>query len=80
MTVEDLSGAGAEEILLRATRIHLAQLQAHAAALRDAGHRRRLTYSRKMFVQLTKACRDVCHYCTFAEPPRKKNLLEWFGA
>ena len=71
MTVEDLSGAGAEEILRRATRVPLAHLQAHAAALRDAGHRRRLTYSRKVFVPLTKACRDVCHYCTFAEPPSK---------
>jgi len=71
MTVEGLSGAGAEEILRRATRVPLAHLQAHAAALRDAGHRRRLTYSRKVFVPLTKACRDVCHYCTFAEPPSK---------
>src|SRR6516162_7240684 len=71
MTVKDLSRAGAGEILRRATRVPLAYLQAHAAALRNAGHRRRLTYSRKVFVPLTKACRDVCHYCTFAEPPSK---------
>ncbi|MGI9423247.1 MAG: 5-amino-6-(D-ribitylamino)uracil--L-tyrosine 4-hydroxyphenyl transferase CofH, partial [Hyphomicrobiaceae bacterium] len=29
------------------------------------------TYSRKVFIPLTKLCRDVCHYCTFAHPPRK---------
>ena len=24
-----------------------------------------------MFVPLTTLCRDVCHYCTFAKPPRR---------
>jgi FO synthase len=71
MTVKDWSRAGAEEILLRATCVPLGDVQADAAALRDAGHRRRLSYSRKVFIPLTKACRDVCHYCTFAERPSK---------
>jgi FO synthase len=31
----------------------------------------RVTYSPKVFVPLTKLCRDVCHYCTFAHPPRR---------
>ncbi|NJM35110.1 MAG: 5-amino-6-(D-ribitylamino)uracil--L-tyrosine 4-hydroxyphenyl transferase CofH [Rhodomicrobium sp.] len=26
--------------------------------------------SKKVFIPLTKLCRDVCHYCTFAKPPR----------
>ena len=30
-----------------------------------------VTYSPKVFIPLTKLCRDVCHYCTFAHPPRK---------
>src|SRR6187549_510550 len=30
-----------------------------------------ITYSPKVFVPLTKLCRDVCHYCTFAQPPRR---------
>ncbi len=36
-------------------------------------HRRSplVTYSPKVFVPLTKLCRDVCHYCTFARPPRR---------
>src|SRR6202158_5461579 len=48
----------------------LAELIAEAAALRDSAHGRLLSYSRKVFIPLTKLCRDVCHYCTFAERPR----------
>src|SRR4051794_32882032 len=43
---------------------------AEAAALRDCAHGRLISYSRKVFIPLTKLCRDVCHYCTFAEKPR----------
>ena len=46
-------------------------LMARAAALRDEGHGGLITYSRKVFIPLTQLCRDVCHYCTFAHPPRK---------
>jgi FO synthase len=42
-----------------------------AAALRDAGHGDIVSYSRKVFIPLTQLCRDVCHYCTFAHPPRR---------
>src|SRR5215470_18031877 len=48
----------------------LADLTAQAAALRDSAHGRLISYSRKVFIPLTKLCRDVCHYCTFAEVPR----------
>ena len=48
----------------------LTALMARASALRDAGFGRAVTYSRKVFIPLTKLCRDVCHYCTFAQPPR----------
>jgi FO synthase len=44
-------------------------LMADAARLRDQGHGRLISYSRKVFIPLTKLCRDVCHYCTFAETP-----------
>jgi FO synthase len=49
----------------------LEELCAEARALRDEGHRRLVTYSPKVFVPLTTLCRDVCHYCTFARPPRR---------
>src|SRR5206468_5549211 len=49
----------------------LEELCAEARALRDEGHGRLVTFSPKVFVPLTKLCRDVCHYCTFARPPRR---------
>ena len=48
----------------------LQPLMALAAELRDAGHGGLVTYSPKVFIPLTQLCRDVCHYCTFAHPPR----------
>ena len=45
-------------------------LMQRAAELRDAGFGGAVSYSRKVFIPLTKLCRDVCHYCTFAQPPR----------
>ena len=42
-----------------------------AATLRDEGFRNVVTYSRKVFIPLTHLCRDVCHYCTFAQVPRR---------
>jgi FO synthase len=42
-----------------------------AATLRDEGHGDLVSYSRKVFIPLTQLCRDVCHYCTFAHPPRR---------
>ncbi|MGD0024753.1 MAG: 7,8-didemethyl-8-hydroxy-5-deazariboflavin synthase CofG, partial [Xanthobacteraceae bacterium] len=48
----------------------LAVLMRAAAETRDRGHGTVITYSRKVFVPLTRLCRDSCHYCTFAQPPR----------
>jgi FO synthase len=31
----------------------------------------RMTYSRKVFIPLTRLCADVCHYCTFATTPSR---------
>jgi biotin synthase-like enzyme len=46
-----------------------AALFRHAAALRDEGKGRVVTYSRKVFIPLTTLCVDRCSYCTFAKPP-----------
>src|SRR5204863_8148488 len=46
-------------------------LCAEARRLRELGHGRLVTYSPKVFIPLTKLCRDVCGYCTFARPPRR---------
>ncbi len=53
----------------------LAELIAEAAALRDSAHGRLISYSRKVFIPLTKLCRDVCHYCTFTSRPTRGSPL-----
>ena len=59
------------EALLGARGDDLVRLMALAARLRELGHGRTVTYSRKVFIPLTMLCRDHCHYCTFAKPPAK---------
>src|SRR6266508_481241 len=49
----------------------LEEMLEEARRLRDEGHGRLVTYSPKVFIPLTMLCRDVCHYCTFAKPPRR---------
>ncbi|MDI3409517.1 bifunctional FO biosynthesis protein CofGH, partial [Streptomyces cavernicola] len=41
------------------------------AGLEAAGRPGVLTYSKSVFVPLTRLCRDRCHYCTFATVPGK---------
>ena len=50
----------------RAVEADAADLLEPAQALRARGKGRLVTYSPKVFIPLTKLCRDVCHYCTFA--------------
>src|SRR5690554_7584558 len=45
--------------------------QVRDAGLRDAGRPGVVTYSRKVFIPLTRLCRDRCHYCTFATVPAR---------
>ena len=42
-----------------------------AAELRDAEFHNVVTFSKKVFIPLTHLCRDVCHYCTFAQTPKR---------
>ena len=63
-------------ILLQARGEDLQTLCAVAARIRDAGLETlgrpgTVTYSRKVFIPLTRLCRDRCHYCTFATTPGK---------
>jgi FO synthase len=59
------------EALLWARGDDLRRVMEIASALRELGHGRTVTYSRKVFIPLTMLCRDHCHYCTFAKPPAK---------
>src|SRR3954462_2867175 len=61
-------------VLLAATGEDLDRLTAVAAKDRDAGlvaagRPGVVTYSPKVFIPVTKLCRDRCHYCTFVESP-----------
>ena len=50
--------------------VPLPELMAEASRLRDLGHGNVISYSRKVFIPLTRLCRDACRYCTFARGPR----------
>jgi 7,8-didemethyl-8-hydroxy-5-deazariboflavin synthase CofH subunit/7,8-didemethyl-8-hydroxy-5-deazariboflavin synthase CofG subunit len=49
----------------------LGEVMAAASARRDGAWGRRVTYSPKVFVPLTRLCRDRCGYCTFAQAPAR---------
>src|ERR1700753_3278172 len=63
-------------ILLQARGDDLDQLLSYASRTRDAGLEAAgrpgiITYSRKVFIPLTRLCRDRCGYCTFATVPHR---------
>jgi FO synthase len=63
-------------VLLQARGDDLDQLLSYASRTRDAGLEAAgrpgvITYSRKVFIPLTRLCRDRCGYCTFATVPHK---------
>ncbi|WP_460107818.1 bifunctional FO biosynthesis protein CofGH [Streptomyces sp. YKOK-J1] len=63
-------------VLLQARGEALTGLAASAARVRDAGLAAAgrpgvITYSKSVFVPLTRLCRDKCHYCTFVTVPGK---------
>ncbi|MER5785386.1 bifunctional FO biosynthesis protein CofGH [Streptomyces mobaraensis] len=63
-------------VLLQARGDDLEDLCASAARVRDAGLKAAgrpgvITYSKSVFIPLTRLCRDRCHYCTFATVPGK---------
>lgn len=65
---QGLSDADSRE-LIRVTDLEV--LLPLATKVRDLAHPTAISYSRKVFVPLTHLCRDVCHYCTFAQVPRR---------
>ncbi len=67
MRYEDLPD---EQLARRLTTDSHAEIVAAAERLTLDAFGPVVTYSRKVFIPLTKLCRDVCHYCTFATPPR----------
>jgi len=64
-------GLADHEALVLADYTDTDALLRHASVVRDLSHPNAMSYSRKVFIPLTHLCRDVCHYCTFAQVPRK---------
>ncbi|MCQ9134458.1 bifunctional FO biosynthesis protein CofGH [Streptomyces hilarionis] len=67
---------GEAAVLLQARGEALRDLAASAARVRDAGLEAAgrpgvITYSKSVFIPLTRLCRDKCHYCTFVTVPGK---------
>ena len=60
-----------EEALSLADADRLEVLMQAAGRSRDRGFGSVVTFSKKVFLPLTHLCRDICHYCVFARPPRK---------
>lgn len=69
----DVVESGERDDALRAAllKADLGSLLTQAAAMRDRGHGRIQTWSPKVFIPLTHLCRNVCHYCTFTQPPKR---------
>lgn len=67
-----ISGLPAEKLCLSlADCADTAALMTVARTLRDRHFHNVITFSKKVFIPLTHLCRDVCHYCTFAQTPKK---------
>src|ERR1700722_17098251 len=67
-------------VLLHARGDDLQRLLEYASRTRDAGLEAAqrpniITYSRKVFIPLTRLCRDRCGYCTFATVPHRLHSL-----
>nr|WP_205709434.1 7,8-didemethyl-8-hydroxy-5-deazariboflavin synthase CofG [Kineococcus siccus] len=72
--------AAQAEVLLHARGEDLRELMGPARAVRDAalaaaGRPGVVSYSRKVFVPVTRLCRDRCHYCTFVTVPHRLEQL-----
>ena len=59
-----------EELFVLLDGDDLPAMMTAAAERRDRAHGSVVSCSRKVFIPLTQLCRDSCHYCTFAHPPR----------
>ena len=63
LTLVDVDGEG------------MGELCSAAAELRDRGRGRVITFSPKVFIPLTRLCRDFCGYCTFRQSPDEADKL-----
>ena len=51
------------------------EMCAQACSVRDGGKGRVVSFSPKVFIPLTRLCRDFCNYCVFRQSPRQAESL-----
>ncbi len=66
-----------DELALRQQLLNtpLVELLEQARVLREIGHGHLQSFSPKVFIPLTKLCRDYCHYCTFSRPHNRSERV-----
>src|SRR5437868_15426582 len=60
-----------KEIRFLAATLPLSSLMLRASQMRDLGHGKNISFSKKVFIPLTQLCQNFCHYCTFSQPPAR---------
>src|SRR2546425_7648570 len=73
--------AGDVARLLDRRGVPLAEVCGAAVAVREGsgGRGRTVSYSRKVFIDLTRLCRDRCAYCTFVRTPLRARVYDMDG-
>ena len=69
---QNITRSDIKHILLE-DELSLQKLMETASAIRDYGKGNVITYSPKVFIPLTKLCRDTCGYCTFRKDPEHES-------
>jgi FO synthase len=71
--MNDLSRNSSEDrnVVAFLERAPLASIMVAALECKSRGSGAIISYSRKVFIPLTRLCRDFCSYCTFAHAPRR---------
>ncbi len=70
-----LPSAREAQVLAEASHYETREMCRAAAELRDRGKGRVVTFSPKVFIPLTRLCRDFCGYCTFRQDPSAADKL-----
>jgi FO synthase len=71
----DLLSADGSHALAASGPRELASLCRAASIIRDEGRGRDVSFSPKVFIPLTRLCRDFCGYCTFRQAPADAGRL-----
>jgi FO synthase len=72
-TISSVEGISRDEASALWCSADSASLMRAACLRRETFHGRTVTFSRKVFIPLTRLCRDYCGYCTFRRDPGQED-------